>query len=399
MIKAENSQLKIGDLITLDIGPIAHGGHFISRYKGQVIFVRHAITNEVANVKITALNSKLAFGDAIEILKLSEKRVLPPCKYSIPEGCGGCDFQHVSIVEQRELKKLIIKDQFKRIAKININPEVIEVKPESGLHWRTRLDLAISNNGKIGLYSSKTKKITEISECLIAIKAINELDLFKRSWNGDDRISVSVSSENEINVHRSGKNISGPTKLNEVVDEYSYNISPQSFWQSHKNAPKILIDTVMKFINLKLGDRVCDLYGGVGLFTAPILKIIGKTGEVHLIENNNSCVKDARKIFENNSNVIVHHGKVEQKIGKIKNIDVILLDPPRNGAGKQVLSQILDKKPRSIIYVSCDPASLARDSKILLDNSYSLDEIVGIDLFPMTQHIECVCSFVFKLNQ
>ncbi len=98
-------------------------------------------------------------------------------------------------------------------------------------------------------------------------------------------------------------------------------------------------------------------------------------------------------MFQNNQNIIIYHGKVEQKIGKIKNIDVIILDPPRKGAGKQVISQIIDKKPRSIIYVSCDPTSLARDAKILIENNYKLNSLVGLDLFPMTHHVECIALF------
>ena len=398
MINKKDQKLNLGDIITLDIGKIAHGGHFIARHNGQVIFVRHAITGELAVVKITSVNSKIAFGDAIEILKISEDRVNSPCKFSGPGNCGGCDFQHISITEQVKLKKFIIQDQLKRIANIDIEVNVISVESDSGLNWRTRFDFSISKNGKIGLYSSSTKDITEIDECLIAVNTINTLDIFQRKWKGLDRLKVSSSSSNQVNIHRSGKNLSGPTQLNEIIGENLYNISPGSFWQSHKNAPGILIEKVIEFTNLKLDDCVCDLYGGVGLFSVPILKKIGTTGKIHLIESDKSCIKDARKIFEKNKNVIIHFGKVEQKIGKIKNIDVIILDPPRNGAGKQVINQIIDKSPRSIVYVSCDPASLARDTKILLANTYSLDKIIGIDLFPMTQHIECVSLFIKKFN-
>jgi len=389
-------KLKINELITVSIGPIAHGGHFVSRYNGQVIFVRHAITDEIAIVRITSIGSKIAFGDAIEILKSSKDRVAAPCKYSHPELCGGCDFQHISTTAQLKLKKLVIEEQFKRIADIKISPEVLNGEIDSGLHWRTHLDFAISKNGKIGLYSFKTKEVIEIDECLIAVDAINQLDVFKSKWDGDERLSVFASSLNEVSIHRSEKKISGPSEINEIVEGHSYNISHGSFWQSHKNAPKILIKKLMEFANLELGDRVCDLYGGVGLFTAPILKIIGDVGEIHLIESNSRCIKDAKKIFENEKNVIIHHGKVEQKLGRIKNIDVIIMDPPRTGATKQVINQIIEKKARSIIYISCDPASLARDTKILLNNSYTLDEIIGLDLFPMTHHIECIASFTLS---
>jgi len=390
--------LNIGDIVTLNIGKIVHGGHFIARHNNQVVFVRHGISGEIANVKITSINSKLAFGDAIEILKKSKDRVKSPCKYSKPGGCGGCDFQHISPEIQKNLKKIIIQDQFNRIAKIDINPEVISTEPLTGLNWRSRLDLAISNNGKTGLYSHRSNEIIEIDECLIAVEQINKSKVFSKYWNTSDRLSISVSSENELNVNQAGKNILGSDELKEVVDDNTYTISPKSFWQSHKNAPRLLLQQVRKYAKIKLGDRICDLYGGAGLFTAPMAKLTGEAGEVHLIERDNDCIKDAKKMFKTKKNIIIHHGKVEQKLGKIKNIDIIILDPPRNGAGKQVIHQIIDKKPKSIVYVSCDPTSLARDTKILIDNNYTLSNVLGLDLFPMTHHIECIASFIKKKN-
>ena len=155
-------------------------------------------------------------------------------------------------------------------------------------------------------------------------------------------------------------------------------------------------ELVMKFMDLKSGDRVCDLYGGAGLFTLPISKEIGDAGEVHLVESDKRCLQDAKKMFKKNKNVIIHAGKVEEKLSNINDIDIVLLDPPRNGAGRKVISEIIEKKPRSILYISCDPASLARDTKLLIDDSYSLEQITGIDLFPMTHHIECVSCFSRK---
>jgi tRNA/tmRNA/rRNA uracil-C5-methylase (TrmA/RlmC/RlmD family) len=393
----KKDKLSVGDIITLDIGPIAHGGHFIARYNNQVIFVRHAITDEIANVKITSITSKLAFGDALEILQSSKYRTKPPCGYSKPGGCGGCDFQHISIEKQQDFKKLIIQDQFKRIAQININPDILSTEPSSGLHWRSRLDLAVSANGKTGLYAHKAKDIIEIDECLIAVDEINNSEVFKQHWAGEDRLSLSVSSDKILTLNRLGKIILGSDNLKEIAEGNIYNISPNSFWQSHINAPNLLVQKVMKYADIKLGDNVCDLYGGVGLFTAPMVKLTGEAGQVHLIERNNDCIKDARQMFQHQKNIIIHHGKVEQKLGRIKNIDIIILDPPSNGAGKQVIKQIIDKQPRSIIYISCDPASLARDTKILTDDVYSLETLIGIDLFPMTHHIECIASFKIKI--
>ncbi len=392
-IQNAESSLKVGDRITVEIGPIAHGGHFIARHKGQVIFVRYGITGEEAVVEITSTSSKLARGDAIEIIKASEDRVVPPCKYAVPGGCGGCDFQHIEISAQLELKRSVIREQFSRLGRIEIDLDVLPVEPTNGLHWRTRMDFAISKNGKPGLYSARSKEVTEIDKCLIAVEAINDPTMFARNWKGEDRLEVAVSSSGEKNVSRGGRSISGPTQLHEVVGEHTYQISPTSFWQSHSAAPQTLTKLVMDLMALRPGDQVCDLYGGVGLFTAPMAEDVGDIGKVHLIESSHRATQDALKIFEKMKNVVVHSGRVEQKLPLINRVDVILLDPPRTGAGEMVIKQMLAKKPRTIVYVSCDPASMARDARALEEGGYHLNHIVGFDLFPMTQHVECVARF------
>ena len=392
-IQNAESSLKVGDRITVEIGPIAHGGHFIARHKGQVIFVRYGLTGEEAVVEITSTSSKLARGDAIEILKASEDRVVPPCKYAVPGGCGGCDFQHIEISAQLELKRSVIREQFSRLGRIEIDLDVLPVEPTNGLHWRTRMDFAISKNGKPGLYSARSKEVTEIDKCLIAVEAINDPTMFARNWKGEDRLEVAVSSSGEKNVSRGGRSISGPTQLHEVVGEHTYQISPTSFWQSHSAAPQTLTKLVMDLMALRPGDQVCDLYGGVGLFTAPMAEDVGDIGKVHLIESSHRATQDALKIFEKMKNVVVHSGRVEQKLPLINRVDVILLDPPRTGAGEMVIKQMLAKKPRTIVYVSCDPASMARDARALEEGGYHLNHIVGFDLFPMTQHVECVARF------
>ncbi|MDC1047361.1 TRAM domain-containing protein [Alphaproteobacteria bacterium] len=385
--------LAIGEILTLDIGNIANGGHFVARHDNQIIFVRHAISGEKAKVKITAINSKFAFGDAVEILQSSKDRVQPPCKYSHPDGCGGCDFQHINYDVQSDLKKEVLKDQFKRITKVDISPDIVTANPPNGLHWRSRLNLAISENKKVGLRAHKSNTVVEIDECLIALNEINKSDIFTKNWDNEENLKISCSSTNEINISQFEKSILGPDKLTENVDENTYTISPKSFWQSHINAPSLLLQQVMREANIKQDEIVCDLYGGVGLFTLPISKLIGKHGQVHLIEMNDTCIQDANIMFEHIDNIYIHHGTVEQKLGSVKNIDTIILDPPRNGVSKQVINQMVEKRPNKIIYVSCNPSTLARDSKVLLENKYSLSNIVGLDLFPMTHHIESVASF------
>ena len=389
-------RLEVGQVIELVIGPVAHGGHFVARHNGQVIFVRHGITNELVKIKITAVSSKIAHADVIEVLTAAPSRVSAPCQYA--GKCGGCDFQHIDLLTQRQLKAEIIKEQFMRIGKIDLsllgfNLEMIEVEPSDGLHWRTRMDFAVSPDGKIGFFGARSNEVVEISQCLIADERMNVSDLATRSWKSDARVEVAVSSTSEVSVMRSGRSISGPTKIVEQVGGNLFKISPEVFWQSHKSAPVTLVKAALAQLGVKSNDHVCDLYSGVGLFAAAILKELNEQGFITLIESDKSAVADARRVFLNKTNVKILQGLVAQQLPIVKRADLILLDPPRTGAGDVVIKQLIKLKPRKIVYVACDPAALARDSKTLIDAGYKLDHISAYDLFPMTQHIECVAGF------
>ncbi|HRD21957.1 MAG TPA: TRAM domain-containing protein [Candidatus Nanopelagicus sp.] len=389
-------RLKIGEVIQVEIGPVAHGGHFVARHNNQVIFVRHGITGEIAKIKITAVNSKIAHADVIEVITQAPTRVVPPCSYA--GKCGGCDFQHVQVDQQREFKRNIILEQFLRIGKIDLlqmgfDLKVEVVEPVDGLHWRTRMEFAVSNGGRIGFYGARSNDVVEINDCLIADSRMNVAELANRTWKSDARVEVAVSSTSEVSVVRSGRSISGPTQLIEQVGGNSLKISPSAFWQSHKLAPTTLVKSVISKLEIKKSDHICDLYSGVGLFASAILNEISDQGFVTMIESDKTAVADARKIFANKLNVKILQGLVAQQLSIVKRADLIVLDPPRTGAGEVVVKQMIKFKPRKIIYVACDPAALARDSKTLLDLGYKLDHISGYDLFPMTQHIECVAGF------
>ena len=389
-------RLKIGQVIEVQIGPIAHGGHFIARYNGQVIFVRHGITDELVKIKITGVSAKIAHADVIEVINPSTDRISPPCKYA--GSCGGCDFQHITLEKQRELKANIVKEQFLRIGKIDLDQigfdlKVSAVEPTDGLRWRTRMDFAVSASGQIGFFGARSNDVIEIKDCLIADSRMDVSGLATRTWKSDARVEVAVSSTNEVSVMRSGRSISGPTQIVEQVGGNSFKISPNAFWQSHKAAPVELVKAVISLLDIKKNDHICDLYSGVGLFAAAILKEVSEQGFVTLIESDKTAVSDARRIFANKQNVKILQGLVAQQLPIVKRADLILLDPPRTGAGEVVVKQMVKFGPRKILYVACDPAALARDAKTLAESGYKLDHIQAFDLFPMTQHIECVASF------
>jgi tRNA/tmRNA/rRNA uracil-C5-methylase (TrmA/RlmC/RlmD family) len=366
----------------------------VARWEGQVVFVRYAIPGERALIRITSVNSKIARADAIQILQASPHRVESPCKYAHPGGCGGCDFQHITLSEQRILKAKVIMEQFLRLGGLEIECEVKEVDPIDGLHWRTRMDLAIGETGRIGLYANRANEVIEIDVCLIADGAMNIPKLAKRKWKGIDRIEVASTSSGQVSVTRAGRSITGPTQLVEIVNGLDYVVSPQSFWQAHKGAASTLATEVLRLAEIVPGEVVCDLYGGVGLFAAHLSRVAGNHGKVHLIESDRKAVADAQRIFKGSVNVEIHAGSVEARLPKISDPDVLVLDPPRTGAGEEVVIVMTRHQPRAIVYVSCDPASLARDAKLLVEYGYKLETITGFDLFPHTQHVECVARFI-----
>jgi len=386
-------KLEVGDRVTVEIGNVAHGGHFIARHEGQIIFVRHGITGEKALIEITGTSSKVVRADVVEVIEASPARVEAPCKYAHPGGCGGCDFQHIDIAFQRELKRRVVVEQFARLGGLEVDLDVKGVEPLNGLHWRTRMDFAVSLRGHLGLFGARSNEVIEIDNCLLAVENMSVPEIAQRKWNGKERVEVAVSSKGQVNISRAGRSISGPTELTEEVNGLSYKVSAQSFWQGHTKAPSTLVGEAMQLLGVRDGDVVCDLYGGAGLFAAAMSKRVGATGKVHLIELDRHATADAKKGFALTKNVEVHVGRVESELRKVSKADVLLLDPPRTGAGKEVVDEMLRIAPRTIVYVSCDPGTLARDAKYLTEGGYSISHLVGYDLFPMTAHIECVAQF------
>jgi tRNA/tmRNA/rRNA uracil-C5-methylase (TrmA/RlmC/RlmD family) len=398
MASNKSSALKIGDLIEVSIEKVAHGGHFIARHEGAVIFVRHAIPGEQCTIEITSTGSSFNRADVVTISQPSEFRVVAPCQFSHRNGCGGCDFQHITPAYQRKLKSDVIAEQFSRIAKMDVQVEVEEVGAPIG--WRTRAIATTNRNGKLGFFKSRSHSIAPVDNCIICVDAMKFSEVATRPLKGDVRVEISASNTGERTIalaptrgEERARITEGPAVLHENVDGRTLEVSQESFWQSHKDAPELLTKAVLDFAQLQSGEHVLDLYGGVGLFTAAIIDQVGATGHVDLIEGSKIATEDARRNFAQYKNITVATGDVAKLLPRITSADVVVLDPPREGAGKDVISQLSVLNPRAIIYVACDPAALARDTAYLQDHSYSLAGLRAFDLFPMTHHIECVALY------
>ena len=398
MASNKSSTLKTGDLLQVTIEKVAHGGHFIARHDGAVIFVRHAIPGENCTIQITSTGSSFNRADVVSVEAASEFRVEAPCSFANRNGCGGCDFQHISIEHQRTLKSDVIAEQFSRIAKMELRIEVEEVGEST--HWRTRAIATTDRNGKLGFYKSRSHSIAPVTDCIICVEGMNFSEIASRDLKGDVRVEISASNTGERSIalaptrgEEKARLTEGPAVLHENVLGRSLEVSQESFWQSHKKAPEVLTQAVLEFAQLKSGEHVLDLYGGVGLFSAAILEAVGSTGHVDLIEGSKVATADAARNFAAFSNITIATGDVAKLLPRITAADVVVLDPPRDGAGKEAVAHIARLAPRAIVYVACDPAALARDTAYLADHSYSLVKVRAFDLFPMTHHIECVALY------
>lgn len=379
------------------VGPIAHGGHCVARHEGRVIFVRHALPGELVRVQLTDQSSKRFWrGDAVEIVEPSPDRVAAPCAISGPGGCGGCDFQHVELAAQRRLKAGVVAEQLQRLAGVDWAVEV-EAVPDTGagagLGWRTRMRYHVDDSGHAGLRGHRSHQVMALpaAGCLIAAPAANLVD---HGWTAGAEVELVAAASGPARLV-DGVLQQGPRSVTEQAAGRHWQVDAGGFWQVHPAAADTLVAAVLRGLQPEAGERAFDLYCGVGLFAGALadagLRVWG-------VEANRLAIDHARQnLADCGDRVRFTASSVERLLsrpvgrgGLPGTTDLVVLDPPRTGAGAEVINLIAARRPRAIAYVACDPAALARDVKIAADAGYRLSELRAFDLFPMTHHVECV---------
>ncbi|MFF1339087.1 class I SAM-dependent RNA methyltransferase [Streptomyces sp. NPDC058290] len=433
MTEQNEKQSLVGEEYEVEVGPVAHGGICIARTSdGRVLFVRHTLPGEKVIAKVTEgeADSRFLRADAITVLEASRDRVEAPCPYAGPGKCGGCDWQHAKPGAQRRLKGEVVAEQLQRLA--GLTPEEAgwdgTVMPAEGdklpagqvPQWRTRVQFAIDEDGNAGLRKHRSHDIELIDHCMIAAPGVSELGIEKQDWpqmatveaiaatGSQDRqvvltprpggrlplveldkpVSVLRVEEKDGGVHR----VHGRPFVRERADGRTYRVGMGGFWQVHPQAADTLIKAVMQGLMPRKGEMALDLYCGVGIFAGALAERLGETGAVLGIESTKRAVEDARHNLADFPRVRIEQGKVESILPKtgITECDLVVLDPPRAGAGKQTVRQVAGLTPRRIAYVACDPAALARDLGYFKENGYKVRTLRAFDLFPMTHHVECV---------
>ncbi|WP_036553754.1 class I SAM-dependent RNA methyltransferase [Nocardioides insulae] len=370
----------MGERFQVEVGPVAHGGHCVARVETgrtvedregrpvperRVVFVRHALPGEQVVVEITEGTDGDRFwrGDAVEVLAASADRVSPPCPYAGPGRCGGCDFQHGALPAQRELKAAVVTEQLARLAGIDLEVTVEAVPgDEDGLRWRTRQAYAELPDGVPGrgMRKHRSHEVIPVEECLLATR--------------DARAPVPGTRVETVTA--AGR-------------RHEFRVAADGFWQVHPGAPRTLVETVLDLLRPVAGESVLDLYAGVGLFAAFLADAVGESGRVVAVEGDPAASAYSR---DNVPTASVTAGDVATVLASSYPgaVDLVVLDPPREGARRAVVEQVIGRLPRAVAYVACDPAALARDVAIFAEHGYRLERLRAFDLFPMTHHVECV---------
>ncbi|GAB3584561.1 class I SAM-dependent RNA methyltransferase [Calidifontibacter terrae] len=394
--RTEQGRSLVGREYEVEVGSVAHGGHCIARHDGRVLFVRHALPGErvVARVTDGGEKSKFLRADAVRVMRASDDRVTDGCPAAGPGKCGGCDWQHTTSAAQRALKADVVREQLQRIGGMEWEGEVEAMPTHEERGWRTRVEFAVTGSGSVGLRAHRSHDVIPLTDCRIADPGIIATGML------EDRVPAEVTGLDTV-VDSSGEVLvidlpEDDEPLPAVVQEVlhrSFEVDARGFWQVHPDAAATFVRVVLEMLDPQPGDRALDLFSGVGLFTAFLAEQVGEDGAVVGIEGDEVATHYAFANLADLPQASAICSDVAAALAPtdaFPDADLVVLDPPRTGAGRAVVEAVVARSPRAVAYVACDPAALARDLKYFTERGYRVCSVRAFDAFPMTHHVECI---------
>jgi len=407
----------VPDTFEIELTTMAHGGAALGRHNGRAIFVPYTLPGERALVRVTQDKTRFAFAEALEIITPSPARVASPCPHFGPGRCGGCHWQHINYASQLEHKRQIVVDQLERIGKF-VAPEVLPTHPSPILYgYRSHMTFALAENGLPGLWSDDNSHVVPIDECHILSPALAEiypkLALFAPDIarirlqvgsdpadrtvildvDGDGAPEVEVDlpiSVNLITGDNEPVNLIGSPHVTYQILHRVFRVTAGGFFQANLPMTEVLVKEVMSQLGLSGAETVLDLYSGVGMLTAFVAE---QCGHVTSVESYPPAVTDAEFNLMDLSNIDIIEGSVEAVLADLdSSYDCAVVDPPHAGLGMETLDHLLRLAPPRIVYVSHDPATLARDAQRLVRGGYRLRSAQPLDMSPQTSHIDVVAT-------
>jgi 23S rRNA (uracil1939-C5)-methyltransferase len=379
------------DEATLTIEKLVYGGDGLARLDGRVVFTPYVLPGEIVRAQVSRAKNDLLRGRLLDVEAPAATRVEPQCPYY--GRCGGCHYQHAGYDFQVEQKRSILREMLRRVGKIDFEGEIDLVAAEPW-KYRNRVQLHI-HDGQVGYFEAASHRLCPIDACPIASPKLNEtIATLARELRHPPRFSANVelfTRERDVQLSVQDPVPATARKMLETLGspnpiEYGgFRVSRNSFFQVNRFLVEPLVSTVTKGL---AGDVAVDLYAGVGLFA---LELARSFGQVTAVESSWSAFHDLEWNAQRaGAGVTPVHQTTEEFLAALEQPpDMILADPPRTGLGKPVVSELLRLRSETIVIVSCDPATLARDLREVL-HAYSIAHITLVDLFPQTYHIETV---------
>jgi 23S rRNA (uracil1939-C5)-methyltransferase len=388
-----DGSLKVGDIVEVTTERLAYGGDAVARCDGLAIFIPLAAPGERLRVRITERKRSFARAAIERVLKPAPARREPPCRYF--GDCGGCQLQHLAYEAQLEAKLGFVRDALERIARIDW-PREIKIRHANEFGYRARAQVKIDKKTRrVGFNRAASTALCDVTSCPILVPELNEtLRSLRAVASRADVAQIEMAAGDEAVSFEPALAALPAGAVKRTVRGVVYNFSASTFFQAN---PSLLGDLIDEAVGEESGEFAIDLYAGVGLFT---IQLARRFNRVIGVESDRGAASFAQQNLSANgvTNVSFHTGDadawlekfVEQK-GSLVSPDLIMLDPPRRGAAKAVI-YISALKPYRIRYVSCDPATLARDLRSLIDSGYELSQITAFDLFPQTYHVETLAA-------
>ena len=400
----------LGKTIELDVTNIAHGGVSVARHDGRVVFVADAIPGERVRARVSA-DSKKSFwrAETVEVLDASEHRVphvwdAASIDRDPADRAGGAEFGHIELSHQRELKRQVIVDSLQRMAGLDRDVVVEAVAGDDergGTGWRTRVRLHVDESGKVGPYAARSHRVIPVRDLPLATEELAAAAPLAENFAGHDHVDVLSPSTGGVRL------IIGDQKsstITETVGDREFRLADRGFWQVHRGAAATLTAAVQDAIDPSTFDPHAanlDLYGGVGLLAAAVADRFGPATRIVSVESDPVATDFASSNLVEWIGARAETGRVERWITALAAsaseserarlaAATIVLDPPRAGAGREVVDSIASLNPAQVVYVACDPVAFARDVEYFARHGYELASLRAFDLFPSTHHVEAV---------
>ncbi len=399
-----------GKTIELDVTNIAHGGVSVARHEGRVVFVADAIPGERVLARVSE-DSKKSFwrAETVAIVEPSEFRQphvwgAASIDRDPAERAGGAEFGHIQLAHQRELKRQVLTDSLQRMAGFTTDVTVEPIAGDDerdGTGWRTRVRLHVAEGGEVGPYAARSHRVIDVTDLPLATHELEEVAPLSQRFAGHEHVDVLSPSTGGARLIIGKQK---PTVITEVVGEREFRLSDHGFWQVHHGAAQTLTSAVQQAIDPALFDPSAhnlDLYGGVGLLAAAVGDQFGPATKITTVESDSIATDFAAGNLAEWIGAHAETGRVERWAATLATSAsasererlaraTVILDPPRSGAGRDVVDAIARLDPAQIVYVACDPVAFARDVALFAERGYALRALRAFDLFPNTHHVEAV---------